>query len=75
MILKGVTMKNHIFVEKAYRYPEPENLSFPTNCTFREDRGYWTKNETGDVLMLCDDLRLPCSKKCDRETGEDQKGE
>lgn len=52
-----------------------EIFSFPTNCTFREDRGYWTKNETGDVLMLCDDLRLPCSKKCDRETGEDQKGE
>lgn len=68
-------MKKHILLEKAYRYPEPMVTPMPENCTFQEERGYWTKNNTNIVMMLSDDPHLPQSKKCDRETGEDQKGE
>lgn len=68
-------MKEHILLEKAHRYTEPSFVPAPNDCVFQEKRGYWTRNNTNEVLMLSNDPRLPQSKKCDRETGEDQKGE
>ncbi len=68
-------MKEHILLEKAYRYPEPTETPCPIGYSFQEIRGYWTSNISGEVMMLGNDPRRPQSKKCDRETGEDQKGE
>jgi len=68
-------MKEHILLEKAYRYPVPIIEPIPKDCTFQEKQGYWVKDSTGEVMMLSDDPRQHQSKKCDRETGEDQKGE
>lgn len=68
-------MKDHILIEKAHRYTEPTAVPVPQNCVFQEQSGYWTNRLTNEVMMLSNDPRLPQSKKCDRETGEDQKGE
>lgn len=68
-------MREHILLEKAFRYPEPKDLSTPNHCIFDEERGYWINNQTKEVMMLMEERPLPQSKKCDRETGEDQKGE
>ncbi len=68
-------MKKHILLDKAYSYSEPTMVPIPEGYSFNERKGYWTNNITGEVMMLSDDRRLPTSKKCDRETGEDQKGE
>ena len=65
----------HILLELARRYPEPTDGLMPSGCTFQETCGYWVKNGSNEVMMLSDDPRRPYSKKCDRETGEDQKGE
>jgi len=68
-------MAQHILLAKAYCYPEPAETLKPENCTFVEEKGYWQNNITGEIMMLSNDSRRPQSKKCDIETGEDQKGE
>lgn len=68
-------MKEHILLEKTFRYPESKVDPMPQNCTYNTKKGYWIKNDTAEALMLSDDPRRPQSKKCDIETGEDQKGE
>lgn len=68
-------MKEHILLNKAFRYPVPIAEPIPKDCTFQEKQGYWTKNSTGEIMMLSKDPCGPVTKKCDRETGEDQKGE
>ena len=68
-------MKKHILLEKAYRYPEPQGSLEPEGCTFSEQSGYWVKTNTDKPMVRSDDPKKPQSKKCDRETGEDQKGE
>lgn len=68
-------MKQHILLEKAHCYPAPSVIPVPENYTFAEQSGYWRNNFTGEIMMLSSDPQRPQSKKCDRETGEDQKGE
>ncbi len=68
-------MKEHILLEKAHRCTEPSVFPVPSDCVFQEKRGYWTKCSTNEVMMLSSNPPLLQSKKCDRETGEDQKGE
>lgn len=68
-------MKEHILLEKAFRYPKPTLDPTPANCTYERVRGYWINNDTGEPMMLSDDPLRPQTKKADRETGEDQKGE
>ena len=68
-------MKEHILLEKAYRYTVPPAVLVPEDCIFQEKRGYWTKCSTNEIMMLSSDRPLLQTKKCDRETGEDQKSE
>jgi hypothetical protein len=68
-------MKQHVLLDKAFRYDKPEEVKKPLNCTYNAERGFWIKNDNGEIMMLSDDSRPLQSKKCDRETGEDQKGE
>lgn len=68
-------MKQHILLERAHRYSEPRHISLPTGYVFSEENGYWVNSENGNALMLSKDARRQQTKKEDRETGEDQKGE
>lgn len=68
-------MRDHILLEKAFRYEEPLEVPIPQDCIFNEARGYWVNHKTNEVMMLMTERPIPQSKKCDRETGEDQKGE
>lgn len=68
-------MKEHILLEKAFRYTEPIDVSDPEGCIFDEEKGYWISKRTNEVMMLMEGRPIPQTKKCDRETGEDQKGE
>ena len=68
-------MKEHILLEKAHRYTVPPVVPVPRDCVFQEKSGYWTKCSTNEIMVLSSDRPLLQSKKCDRETGEDQKGE
>jgi len=68
-------MRKHILLEKAHSYTEPNEIPMPENYSFAEQRGYWRNTDTGEIMMLSDDPRRPQTKKADRETGEDQKGE
>jgi hypothetical protein len=68
-------MKEHILLEKTFRYPKSKDDLVPQNCTYNTKKGYWIKNDTAEVMMLSNDRHRPMSKKADIETGEDQKGE
>ncbi|MFR1723041.1 hypothetical protein [Emergencia timonensis] len=68
-------MKEHILLEKAFRYTEPTHIEPPAGYEYQPQRGYWANINTGEALMMGDDPRPMQTKKCDRETGEDQKGE
>lgn len=68
-------MRKHILLEKAFSYPEPTEKLIPQNYTFVEQCGYWKDSMTGEIMMLSNHPCRPQTKKEDRETGEDQKGE
>ena len=68
-------MKKHILIDNAFRYTEPLETPRPQNCTYDGKRGYWVDNLSGQAMMQSNNATRPQSKKCDRETGEDQKGE
>lgn len=65
-------MKQHINV---YIYPEPAEILRPLHFQFFEENGYWKNPITGEIMMLSKDSCRQQTKKEDRETGEDQKGE
>lgn len=68
-------VKKHILLDKAFVYAEPTVIPIPHGYSFNEKRGYWTNDTTGEAMILNDNYSVPATKKCDRETGEDQKGE
>ncbi len=65
----------HILLEKAYVYPLPKEDFVPDECIYDNKRGYWILEKTKRPFILSEYSRPPRSKKCDVETGEDQKGE
>lgn len=68
-------MKNHIIIEKAKKYNIPNRNLTPSGCTYKAQEGFWVDNSSNTAMMKCDKSQKPTSKKCDIETGEDQKGE
>lgn len=68
-------MKRHILLEKAFCYPDPIEIAMPEHCTFEENSGYWIDNFSGEIMMLSTNPQHLQTKKFDRETGEDQKGQ
>lgn len=68
-------MKEHILLEKAYVYEDVPKQLTPEGCFYDRTSGLWREDGTGDILMLSNNARKPKTKKCDVETGEDQKGE
>ena len=68
-------MKNHIILEKAKKYNILNQELTPSGCTYKAKEGFWVDNSSNIVMMKSDKPQKPTSKKCDIETGEDQKGE
>lgn len=67
-------MNDHILLKHAKRRPYSNIPEMPKGAVFDDKRGFW--------LLGADPLVSPgskygalVSKKCDQETGEDQKGE
>jgi hypothetical protein len=68
-------MKKHLLLEKAYVYPLPKATPETSGYKFDCKSGYWVVEKSGKPVVL-DRANLGLSsKKCDLETGEDQKGE
>lgn len=65
----------HILLEKAKRSKISDGVVMPRGATYLSNKGYWVDTHTGNALVAKDGPGVPNSKKCDRETGEDQKGE
>lgn len=68
-------MKEHLLLQKAYIYPLPKSTLEMDGYQFDCKNGYWVTKVSGRPLVLDKSNSVPRSKKCDIETGEDQKGE
>lgn len=67
--------KRHVLIEQAHKYLEPEFKTMDEYCEYVIEKGYWIMKKTHEALMLSESAIRPMTKKEDRETGEDQKGE
>lgn len=67
-------MMNHILLEKAFIYPLPKSDPDMSGMTYDNKRGFWVQGN-GKPAVSDPAFSGPRSKKCDIETGEDQKGE
>ena len=67
--------KNHVLLDKAVRKPYKEIPEMPAGSVYDTKLGYWKLN--GEALVTSSDPAITKlgTKKCDQETGEDQKGE
>lgn len=67
-------MSDHVLIALAKRKLYAAIPDMPEGCSYDYDRGLWTK--ANDVLVSHDsEFGVQVTKKCDVETGEDQKGE
>ena len=66
---------SHFIINNAQRYDEPDHDPVPEHATFDDEAGYWADDMSGKVLITNDGFQGMGTKKEDRETGEDQKGE
>ena len=68
-------MADHILMTCAVRRPYKTVPSVPDHTRYDPGRGYWIKD--GEPLVATSEFLSGtfASKKCDQETGEDQKGE
>ena len=66
---------SHFILEKAHRYDDPVTAPVPVGADYDDQSGYWVDRNSGDVMILNNGFQNQSTKKCDRETGEDQKGE
>lgn len=65
----------HLLLQKSKRYSDPQTISVSNDYVFDSKKGYWV-DKCGDFpMMKGPNPPISTSKKCDRETGEDQKGE
>lgn len=67
--------KKNILLEKAYTYDPSNRQVCLSGCHFDELKGYWVFDATNEACILDSEFAKPSTKKCDIETGEDQKGE
>lgn len=68
-------MADHILMTYAVRRPYQASPTMPDRAQYDHRRGYWLKD--GEPLVTTSEFLNGTSttKKCDQETGEDQKGE
>lgn len=68
-------MAEHLLITYATRRPYREIPAVSEDIRYDAGKGYWMKD--GTPLVITSDFldRSSSTKKCDQETGEDQKGE
>ena len=71
----GDVIMQHILIDKAKHYPTPRPVLAEDSSTYNVERGYWQLKATMEPMVTSDVAVHPATKKCDRETGEDMKGE
>ena len=65
-------MPDHVLLTYATRRPYSSVPSLPDGVRYDVTRGYWIH---ADGPLVHGDKNPQITKKCDQETGEDQKGE
>ena len=65
----------HFILDNAKRYDEPNTEILPEEAIYITRIGYWTDKLNHIPLINSEGFRYMSTKKEDRETGEDQKGE
>ncbi|MGB8274291.1 MAG: hypothetical protein WCF16_03365 [Alphaproteobacteria bacterium] len=68
-------MFEHVLMAYATRRPYRATPALPDGARYDPVKGYWIKNDTPLVTAQEFLEGGPVTKKCDQETGEDQKGE
>ena len=68
-------MANHVLMKYATRRPYCAAPEMAGGVQYDSVKGYWTKDSTPMVASEGFSEGGYGSKKCDQETGEDQKGE
>ncbi|WP_332399270.1 hypothetical protein [Vibrio metschnikovii] len=67
-------MQQHVLIKLATKKPFSEQPEMPEDAFYDNARGYWIK--AGESLVSYNSgFGTMVTKKCDVETGEDQKGE
>ena len=69
------TKREHVLLQHSTRKPYTEQPKMPNGATFDKHKGYWIANDLSPLVSLYSDYGVRATKKCDQETGEDQKGE
>ena len=65
---------SHIFLDNIFEYDLNNIETSDINYKYSRVHGYWINNNS-QPCILDPDFAKPRTKKEDRETGEDQKGE
>lgn len=64
---------DHILIKYAKRKPFADLPKMPKGAIYDKEKGYWVINDS--PLTATADFQKQQTKKCDLETGEDQKGD
>lgn len=67
-------MSQHILIKHAKRKPYSTSPEMPKEAVFDTAKGYWM-SMNGPLVSRGSKYGALVTKKCDQETGEDQKGE
>jgi hypothetical protein len=67
--------QKHILLAFATRRPYRLIPDLPEDAKYDHIRGYWVVDGGSLLARSSDGVVIPTTKKCDQETGEDQKGE
>jgi hypothetical protein len=72
---RRTAVTQHILMTRATRRPYREAPVLPDNVEYDVARGYWITNGAPLVRSRAFAEQARVTKKCDQETGEDQKSE
>lgn len=73
--MKETVIAEHVLITYATRRSYSIVPALPDNVRYDPTRGYWIKEDTPVVVTEEFAKGGINTKKCDQETGEDQKGE
>jgi len=65
----------HILLKYASTYEVPDISLEPKGCHYDQTVGAWVVDKTREIYITTPEGPKPQTKKCDIETGEDQKKE
>ncbi|MEI8662997.1 hypothetical protein [Xenorhabdus bovienii] len=66
--------KEHVLIQFSTKRPFSNKPEMPEGAIYNQAKGYWMKNEK-PLVSYDSEYGTRATKKCDVETGEDQKGE